>query len=106
MWNRMTLYIFILLVLKFVGHVCEENCSSNNPACLISFALLKFPWGPFTQGLPIFSQSFNYSDPKWYYVAGNIARLAEFVQLAAVIAGSHYFYPLIVPQTGKIGRRS
>ena len=45
MWNRMTLYIFILLVLKFVGHVCEENCSSNNSACLISFALLKFPWG-------------------------------------------------------------
>lgn len=47
-------------------------------------------------GLPIISQSFNYSDPKWYYVAGTIARLAEFVQLAAVIAGSHYFYPLIV----------
>lgn len=47
-------------------------------------------------GLPIISQSFNYSDPKWYYVAGSIARLAEFVQLAAVISGSHYFYPLIV----------
>ena len=48
-------------------------------------------------GLPIISQSFNYSDTKWYYIAGSIGRLAEFVQLAAVLtAGAGYFYPLIV----------
>ena len=63
-----------------------------NSACLISFACVF----PCQTGLPIISQSFNYSDPKWYMVAGTIARLAEFVQLAATIAGSHYFYPLIV----------
>ena len=64
----------------------------TNSACLISFACVF----PCQTGLPIISQSFNYSDPKWYMVAGTIARLAEFVQLAATIAGSHYFYPLIV----------
>lgn len=48
-------------------------------------------------GLPIISQSFNYSDTKWYYIAGSIGRLPEFVQLAAVLtAGAGYFYPLIV----------
>ena len=47
-------------------------------------------------GLPIMARLFNYSEKRWFLISGTLQRLAEFIQLAAILTPGVYFYVLIV----------
>lgn len=47
-------------------------------------------------GLPAVTQSLDYSKKRWYIYSGVLGRCSEFVQLAAALAPSRWFFPIIV----------
>ncbi|CAE6952852.1 Ttn [Symbiodinium sp. KB8] len=47
-------------------------------------------------GLPAVTQSLDYSKKRWFIYSGVLGRCSEFVQLAAALAPSRWFFPIIV----------
>lgn len=47
-------------------------------------------------GLPAVTQSLDYSKKRWFIYSGVLGRCSEFVQLAAALAPSRCFFPIIV----------
>ena len=48
-------------------------------------------------GLPIFSRIFDYRKKKWWYIAGSVGRICDFIQLAAILAPSWFFVLIAEP---------